>query len=297
MFRLAHLSDPHLPPPAGPGARGELAAKRALSRLAWRRKRRGHDPAVLAAITADVAAQACDHVAVTGDLTNFSTLAEFAGARAWLETLGPASGVTVSPGNHDALVAQDEGRRFAGLAPWFGDAGDGDFPHVRRRGEVALVNLCSAIPTPPLFATGRLGAQQIERLADLLSELGREKRLRVVLLHHPPVDGVVSRRKALIDAAGLREVLARCGAELVLHGHGHEAAFGKTASPAGPIPVLGVPSASATPGHGHPAARWHAIEISAAQVEVIARGLDTATGVIGEIGRYRLPAFRTGIAA
>ena len=148
MFRLAHLSDPHLPPPAGSAAPGELVSKRTLSRLAWRRKRRGHDPRVLAAITADIAAFGCDHVAVTGDLTNFSTGAEFAAARTWLATLGPASDVTVSPGNHDALVAQEEDQRFAGLAPWVGDDGAEGFPYVRRRGEVALVNLCSAAPTP-----------------------------------------------------------------------------------------------------------------------------------------------------
>ena len=241
VFRLAHLSDPHLPPPRGSALRSGLAPKRTLSRLAWRRKRREHDPAILAAITADIAAFGRDHVAVTGDLTNFSTDAEFAAARIWLATLGDTADVTVSPGNHDALVAQDEAQRFAGLAPWLGDDGGPAFPHVRRRGEVALVNLCSAVPTPPLFASGRLGAEQVAQLSDLLDDLGREKLLRVVLLHHPPVDGVVSRRKALIDGAELRGVLARCGAELVLHGHGHEAAFGKTAGPGGPIPRPGCP--------------------------------------------------------
>ena len=286
MFRLAHLSDPHLPPPSEAGAQSALISKRTLSRIAWRSKKRQHDPAVLAAIAADIAVQAPDHLAITGDLTNFSTPAEYAAARAWLATLGEARNVTLSPGNHDALVAEGQAERFATLRPWFGDEGGAEFPHVRRRGAVALVNLCSALPTPPLFAGGRLGAAQLARLGDQLSQLRREGLFRVVMLHHPPVDGVVSRRKALADAAGLRAILAQHGAELVLHGHGHEAVF----TSIGAIPVLGAPSASAVPGGKHPPARWHAIEIDTetGAALVIARGLAPVSGEIGEIGRYVL---------
>lgn len=291
MFRLAHLSDPHLPSPTGLGPLAELASKRTLSRLAWRRKRMQHDPAVLAAMVADLKAQAPDHVAITGDLTNFATAAEFAAAKAWLQALGPAREVTVSPGNHDALVSAGDAARAATLGPWFGDQAGG-FPQVRRRGPVALVNLCSAIATPPLFASGRLGEAQLSRLSQALDELGRAGLFRVVLLHHPVGAGVVSRRKALVDAAALREVLKRQGAELVLHGHAHEAVFGRV----GAIPVLGVPSASSPAGPGHAAARWHMIEIEGGAMQVIARGIDAA-GAVGELGRYVLPALSGGIAA
>jgi hypothetical protein len=40
------------------------------------------------------------------------------------------------------------------------------------------------------------------------------------------------------------DVLARHGAELVLHGHAHTAALSELQTPAGIIPVVGVPSAS-----------------------------------------------------
>jgi 3',5'-cyclic AMP phosphodiesterase CpdA len=276
LFRLAHLSDPHLPSPMGLGPLGELASKRTLSRLSWRRKHRQHDPTVLAALVADVKAQAPDHVAVTGDLTNFATPGEFAAARAWLETLGPAADVTVSPGNHDALVARGQAERFATFRPWFGDEGATDFPQVRRRGPVALINLCSAIATPPLFASGRLGEDQLGRLGALLD--GLKGLTRIVLVHHPVGAGVVSRRKALSDAPALREVLARHGAELVLHGHAHEAVFGSVAG----VPVLGVPSASSPAGFKHAPARWHLIEVEDGALLVTARGVD------GELGRYRL---------
>lgn len=296
MFRLAHISDLHLPPPPGIGPLAELASKRTLSRLAWRRKRLQHHPAVLAAMVGDLKALAPDHVAVTGDLTNFATPEEFAAARAWLEALGSPAGVTVSPGNHDVLVARGEAVRRAALGPWFGDDDAAEFPQVRRRGPVALVNLCSAIATPPLFASGRLGQAQLSRLSQALEELGRAGLVRIVLLHHPVGAGVVSRRKALSDAPALREVLRRHGAELVLHGHAHEPVFGSLAGPAGPIPVLGASSASSPAGSRHAAARWHAIEIEDGAMQVIARGVDAA-GEIGELGRYVLPALNAGSAA
>lgn len=288
-FRLAHLSDLHLPPPPRRWRLGEIASKRAFSLASWRRKRRlVHQVQTLDALVADVTASAPDHVAITGDLTNFSTREEFESAREWLRRLGPPPAVTVSPGNHDALVASGLADRFALWRPWLGDAAAEVFPLVRVRGPVAIVNLCSAAATPPLSAQGRLGEAQIARLATALDEAGRERLFRVVLLHHPPSPGVVSARKALTDRDALRETLRAHGAELVLHGHAHEAATGQTPGPAGPIPILGVPSASASPNSHAPAARWHAIEIDGARVRVVARGWADGAAGIEELGRYTL---------
>lgn len=290
MFRLAHFSDPHLTPPPGALAPADLFSKRALSRFAWRRKRAQHDPATLAALTADVAAYGPDHLAVTGDLMNFATDAEAAQARAWLSGLGGPEQVTLSPGNHDALVGRGHADRIATFRPWFGDGEDAAFPFVRRRGPVAIVNLNTAVPTPPHLATGELGPGQIETLGARLRELGAEGAFRVVTLHHPPTAGAVSRRKRLVDAEAFRAVLAEAGAELVLHGHAHEALVGRLAGPRGPIPVLGVPSASSPDGRHHAAARWHALEIAEdRRLTVIARGLAPGGGGFVELGRYELP--------
>ena len=71
-FTLAHLSDPHLGP-LPKIAPLELLSKRGLGFLNWLRKRhRIHRPEVLAALIADLATRATDHVAVTGDLVNLS---------------------------------------------------------------------------------------------------------------------------------------------------------------------------------------------------------------------------------
>jgi 3',5'-cyclic AMP phosphodiesterase CpdA len=288
VFRLAHISDLHLAPPARRGI--ELEPKRWLSRFAWRRKRRRHSAAVLAALVADLQAQRPDHIAITGDLTNFATRDEFVGARRWLEALGPADQVTVSPGNHDALAGGGGHERFAEWRPWLGDEAATDFPQVRRRGPAALINLCSAAPTAPHLAEGVLDPAQLARLPGLLRGLGEEGLFRVVLLHHPPAPGVVSRRKALRQAPELAAILAAEGAELVLHGHAHEASLTTLAGPRASIPVLGVPPASGSGGHGD-AARWHAIEVERAgacwQVRVVARGLGP-DGKMAELGRYRL---------
>src|ERR1700760_648768 len=102
VFTLAHLSAPHLPPM--PAVRfGELFNKRAFGYLNWTRNRHKYQRReVLDALVADLRARAPDHIAVTGDLVNLALEAEFAPARAWLESVGPPEQVSIVPGNHDA---------------------------------------------------------------------------------------------------------------------------------------------------------------------------------------------------
>ena len=293
IFRLAHLSDPHLPPPRGAFGWRDLLSKRLLSRIAWRRKHKEHRPEVLAALVADLKAYGPDHIALTGDLTNFASVVEIEAARLWLQALGPADQITLSPGNHDALVAPAEGRPFAAWTPWLGDGDQASFPHLRVRQGVAIFNLCSAVPTAPHLATGRLGPDQLARLDALLADPRHRDHFRLILIHHPPVRGAVSTRKSLEDLDALQAVLLRHGADLVLHGHAHEALVASLAGPRGvTVPVLGVPSASAVGAGHHPAARWHAIEIersdTGSAIRVIARGLDPATGQPVELDRYLL---------
>ncbi len=273
--------------------RGGGLSKRVLSRFAWRRKRHRHNPAILEAIAADVRAAGPDHIAVTGDLTNFATPEEFDAAALWLERLGAPEHVTVSPGNHDALVAKGAPARFAPWSRWLGDAPDGDFPHVRIRGPLAIINACSAMPTAPHLATGALGPRQLERLDEILAETGGRGLFRVLLVHHPIAAGAVSKRKSLTDAQHLRDLLSVRGAELVLHGHAHEALLNRVPGPQGAIPTLGVPSASTPPGGHDPAARWNLIEITPGAggfgVRVEARGVVDGAAIV-PLGAFSLAA-------
>lgn len=262
-FRFAHLSDPHLPlsPGPRPGLRA-LTGKRGLGLLSWRQRRsRIHRPEILAALIADVRARATDHVVVTGDLTNIALPDEFDRARQWLETVGSPDGVSLVPGNHDATVPVPRWQGIGQWQPWMsGDLGEGagedGFPYVRVRGPVAFIGVSTAVPSLPLLATGRIGEEQATRLQALLSEMRRRDLFRVVLIHHPPllVDG--SRRKGLSDRALVQRVLKTSGAELILHGHHHRTLMSSVGGPDGPIPVIGVASASAVPRRGRHAAQW-----------------------------------------
>jgi hypothetical protein len=64
------------------------------------------------------------------------------------------------------------------------------------------------------------------------------------MIHHPPLDGTVSPRKALRDGAALRAVLQAEGVELVLHGHSHRNHHQTLETCDGAAAVIGVPSAS-----------------------------------------------------
>jgi 3',5'-cyclic AMP phosphodiesterase CpdA len=253
MFVLAHLSDPHLGPLPTPRL-AELVGKRATGFLNWRRKRHLiHRGDVLARIVADLKAQAADHIAVTGDLVNISLTGEYAPARAWLASLGSPRDVTLVPGNHDAYVraAARHPQLYWGEYMRGDDAGETAFPFVRRRGPLALIGLSTAAPTAPFLATGRLGRAQVARLADALDRGGRERLFRVVLIHHPPVSKPARYLKRLLDGADFRAVLARHGAELVIHGHDHAHALIEVEGPQRRIPVVGAPSASEAPRGEH----------------------------------------------
>lgn len=263
MFVLAHLSDPHLAPLPRPGPL-ELLSKRGLGYINWLRGRRSiHRADILAALVADLKERTPDHVAVTGDLINLSLTREFAPARAWLEGLGGPHEVTLVPGNHDAYV-----RAAATFAErnW-GDYMRGDigesFPFVRRRGPLALVGLSTSLPTLPLAATGRLHGDQLVRLGEVLTKLKREQVFRVVLIHHSPVEGANYFRR-LTNAGALRDVLREHGAELLLHGHHHEASLQWLPGPKIRIPVVGVPSASGAPERHDDPAGYNLYEIEGA---------------------------------
>ena len=288
MFTLAHLSDLHAAPTSAPHL-ASLSFKQALGWLKWSWQRsRQHRPEVLEALVADLRRERPDHVAVTGDLTNVSLAEEFHAALQWLQHLGGPSLVSLVPGNHDAYV---RARRTASWDYWAeymesdprGPAAAGEsylagndlaarFPSVRIRGPLALVGVSSALPVGVFRANGKVGAQQREKLEHVLRDLVRANLCRVVLIHHPPTNVGLSSRRRLSDAGALRAVLERVGAELVLHGHTHKTVFSSIAGPAGPIPVVGVRSASDIghrPGRG---AQYHLYRIERQNGEHSSRG-------------------------
>ena len=301
MFRLAHISDPHIGPLPAPTVR-DLMGKRFFGYLSWKRRRQAmHRPEVLAALAEDIRSQQADHVAVTGDLINISLEAEFDLAAEWLKTLGPADRVSVVPGNHDAYVPLPWA---ASLAKWqafmTGDAptsveNDGlpngtAFPFVRRRAGVALIGLSTAQPTPLFMASGALGSGQRHRLRGCLESLGDSGVCRIILIHHPPFGGNPSPRKHLKDAALFLETVHQSGAELILHGHDHRFNRQQIDAPGGPALICGVPSASARFEGRKPRAHYNCYAIerngSGWQIGVTVRGYDAESHGFAETESY-----------
>jgi len=270
-FWLAHLSDLHATPVVVTNPL-QLLNKRFFGWLSWQlRRQRYHRRSVVDALLEDLRKTPIDHLVVTGDLTNLSLASEFAAARERLKQLGDARDVSIVPGNHDAYV------RIAQSASWnlwsdylesdepVGAARSSDprdsFPTLRIRGPLAVVGLCSALPTQLFDASGTLGDAQLGRLERMLRELAESDLCRVVSIHHPITSGATHSRRWLRDAELLREVIRRTGADLVVHGHNHRTLIEAVEGPEGPIPVVGVRSASDLGQREERRAQYHVYEI------------------------------------
>ena len=286
-FLLAHLSDAHIGPLPKPRAR-ELLGKRLTGYINWNRRGRLHDMAMLARLVDDMRAQAPDHIAMTGDILNIGLTAEFPFARDWLASLGPTHDVSFVPGNHDAYTRSSAKHVSATFAPWVSDqpasgrAHEVEFPYLRRRGDIALIGLSSAIPTAPFLASGALGHEQRDAFDSLLAQAARDKLATVVMVHHPPNEAGASTGRGLRDARKFEDIIARHGADLVIHGHNHRSSVALLEGPRGPVPVVGVESCSAVPGTpGHRAA-YHLFRFERAgaawSITGLKRGFDPVSG-------------------
>jgi 3',5'-cyclic AMP phosphodiesterase CpdA len=230
-----------------------------------RRRQHFHDTAIALAALQSIRAARPDHIAFTGDLLNISAWEEFPRGRDWIAQLGAPDEVTFVPGNHDAYVRVPFNEGLAHFLPWMSPDGVKDgalqFPFVRLRRNVALVGLCSALPQALHKAGGTLGTHQLRDLSHLLQSLRDQGFYRVIMIHHPPLPGLASTRKALTDAAELQDVLDKEGCELVLHGHNHRTMTNWFETRSGPAPAIGVASASGAPIDDHEAAGWNLFRI------------------------------------
>ncbi|MCZ4347166.1 metallophosphoesterase [Devosia neptuniae] len=250
MINLAHISDIHLSPMPQVGWR-DLLGKRITGYLNWKLKR--HDELnseTLAALVRHLQAQKADFTAVTGDLVNLALPAEIERAGDWLNALGAADKVAVCPGNHDAYVpgALESAQKVWGEYLKGETLDDGDFPFVRRIGELAVISCSSAVPTRPFLAIGRFDEVQAERLGRILRVMGEADYFRTVLIHHPPNPELQHPSFGLKGHKLFREVIAEHGAELILHGHTHRSSIHSIPGNKGEVPVVGVAAASAAQG-------------------------------------------------
>ena len=262
MFRLAHISDLHLHPL--PDVRWyELANKRLTGYLNWKLHRKGTSSnANFDELLEHLKSNHPSHIAITGDLVNLALPKEIENAKTFLSRLSEPENCTVIGGNHDAYIPGAFAKCMKAWQPFM--TGDNvqkiDFPYCRIRNDIALIACNSAEATLPFMATGYFRKDQAERLFSLLNET--KGMCRVVLIHHPPIEGATPKYKRLIGLELFQEVIAESGAELVLHGHTHLATANKIAGPAKTqVPVICVPAAGASFSGHRPAGRYNLFEI------------------------------------
>lgn len=278
-MRIAHFSDLHVLALEGVSAHRFLN-KRFTGWVNLRVKRaHKHRPAHVRAVAREITRANVDHVVITGDLTNLALEQEFVAVRELLEEhlgLAPAQ-ISAVPGNHDLYTrGAMRDRRFttyfhdyvaSDLPALCADLPLGRFPFVKLRGPCAIIGLSSAVPRPPLMASGELGAAQLDALSRILEHAEVKKRTPVILLHHPihnPKTKVKTFVEGLWDADTLIAKLSGLQRGLVLHGHLHIRQKRPLETPLGELLSVGATSASLDHEHEHKMAGFNLYEFDAA---------------------------------
>jgi 3',5'-cyclic AMP phosphodiesterase CpdA len=253
-LRFLHTSDIHLLDLSGVSPWRYLN-KRFTGRVNLALKRgRSHDARMFQRMLELVPKLRIDRVVVTGDLTNLALEPEFELVQRTLRAAPVPT--TVIPGNHDTYTRGSvRAGRFESYLSEFMEGeriGRAAYPFLQRHGNLAIIGVSTAIASLPLYAVGQVGADQLVRLGKLLDTAKAEGLRRVVLIHHPVVDGVSGARHDLLDRSAFARVIAEHGAELVLHGHEHVTIDSALRGPGGEdVPIHGISSGtsvSAKPG-------------------------------------------------
>lgn len=272
-FLLAHVSDPHFAAVEQMQLR-DYFTKRLFGSLRWKYKRQAeYDTEILTILADDLQRAKPDHTVITGDLTQLGFPAEFIMARDWLESIGTPKAVTVVPGNHDSYIETCHGDTYHRWLEYmssdivdqaevsFTDIGD-TFPSLRIRDKIALVGLSTAYPSRLYQATGRIGTHQLAKAEKLLQQLADKDFFCVILIHHPPVTGITSRRKSLLDMDSLQQLISKYGVDLVLFGHTHKLLYEGVATKVGLVPAIGAPAAASNKPSGNRQAGYILLNIT-----------------------------------
>jgi 3',5'-cyclic AMP phosphodiesterase CpdA len=228
------------------------------------------DPAVVAALLADLETLRPSVVAVSGDLTQRARVSEFGAARAFLDRI-PAPLVVV-PGNHDVPL-YDVVRRFASPLGRYRRLVTAELAPVYADDELVVAGVSTARAFT--WKEGRLSLDQIAALRQELCGRGPGERLRVLVAHHPlgaPADRPLARVAGRSDRA-LRALTA-CGLDVILTGHLHRPSHGElddaTAQLARSVLVLHAGSATSVRLRGEPNS-YNWIEIAGGRLELAIR--------------------------
>jgi 3',5'-cyclic AMP phosphodiesterase CpdA len=193
------------------------------------------DSAMIEAIEEHIANDRYDVIAVSGDLSQRARAGEFQRARVFLRDAARVSSVIVVPGNHDIAwwrspmmvrgsktiyepyrefvseelepVLRVPGATFVGLNTSQGVSGRTLTWNLR---DISII--------------GDLRPSQVERAAAEF-EASPPGDARVIVMHHNPVKGELSRRHGLKHTRRILGAFANIGVDLVCCGHDHQEAI------------------------------------------------------------------------
>lgn len=176
-----------------------------------------------------------DVVAVSGDVSQRARAGEFQRARAFLRDAGRTSRTIVVPGNHDVrwwrapVGLGTAGAMYEGYRTYISPELE---PVLRIPGATFVgLNTAHGVMAHTLTwnvrdigVVGALGRHQIER-ARLVLDGAPPADARVIVMHHNPLKGEISRRHGLVNTTRVLGAFAELGVDLVLCGHDHQEAI------------------------------------------------------------------------
>ncbi len=201
-----------------------LLSKRVLGQTnLWLCRRHRFDPKLVERIIEQVESLNPTGLLCPGDLTTTATHREFRLARRTFGDLFSRFPSLVLPGNHDRYTfAAARTERFE---RYFGDWSADAWPrHVVWGDDLHVLGIDATRPNV-LFDKGKVGRDQLDRLAGELARIDRAARV-IVMGHYtpgcPPTEPAESKWHALVDEAALCETLREADRPIVfVHGHVH----------------------------------------------------------------------------
>ena len=267
--RIAHLSDLHIGPVPLPRPWIEAVdLKQVLGYINWWRDRGAHSRLRLDATIAAIAGAEPHAIALSGDIIELGMASEFAAGAAVLAELSPIAPLALTLGNHDPYTPASIRRllshweRFLPHSATTANDPREVYPQVWSSGPLALITLCSGMPTWLFSAEGAIGRAQMQRLNAILAALDRAMQVPVLHIHHPPDGAHLSLLQRLRDGDQLLDVMARHDCPLILHGHTHRGDIRDLSRLGKKFVLAGAPSASAVATRGMAAAGFNLIDLS-----------------------------------
>lgn len=209
MTRILHLSDLHFGKPAV--------------------------PAQIEAIEELIQSAKFDVVAISGDVSQRALSGEMQRARAFIRDARRVSEVIVVPGNHDVrwwMAPLGIGRRKE-MYETYRTYIDPDLESVIRVPGATFVGLNTAHGVAwhtltwnyrDVSIIGDLREEQIE-YARRQFDASPPEDLRIIVMHHNPMKGELSRRHGVVNTKRVLGAFANLGVDLVMCGHDHQEAI------------------------------------------------------------------------